>query len=191
MSELTILRSNRESLVLDVVEQADFARTVILPRHPIDPGSLGGSSRIINESAILEPKDITIRCMISSIAPVGLTPNPRREEDAIDFLESIVGEYVTIYLPRFRAIEDVQLAAFPYILDRKLRTPFSLTFSQLGWAERETTILPRVVQRAKASLPPRTDDGIQTTTTVTEEKAAPVKRSLAKRAGKFLSEALQ
>lgn len=190
MSELTILRGNGQSLTLDVVESADFVRTVILPRHPVDPGSNAvGPGRAINDSAVLEPKDFTVRCMISELAPVGAPANPRREEDAIDFLEAIVGEYVTVFLPKFRAIEDVQLAAFPYALDRYARTPFSLTFSAVGFATRTTRLLApiaKVAPRAKPSLPERTDDGAGTTTTASEEKARDVAPSLLKRAGKAL-----
>lgn len=182
---LVIMRADRRSLVIDVVESVDFGRTVLLPRHPVDPGSQGGVGRVVNDSAVLEPKDFTVRCILSSVAPAGLTPNPRREEDAVDFLESIVGEYVTVFLPRFRAIPDVQLAAFPHSLDLKLRTPFALTFSAVGFAGRDSVLLPtlvaKAVPRAKATQPERTEDGTQTTKTVTEEKAAPVAKSLAKR----------
>lgn len=185
MSELVIMREDRRSLVLDIVESVEFSRTVILPRHSVDPGSQGGIGRRVNDSAVLEPKDFTVRCMISSVAPQGSTPNPRREQDAIDFLEQIVGEFVTVFLPRNRAIPDVQLAAFPHSLDRKLRTPFALTFSAVGFAGRDSVLLPTLVAkaapRAKTTQPERVDDGTQTTKPVSEEKAAPVKKSLAKR----------
>lgn len=190
MSELIIYRRNGERLALDVVENAQFSRSVILPRHPVDPGALGGTATVVNDSAVLQPKDFTVRCRIATEQPVGTLPtlgvltSSRREEDAVDFLEEIVGEYVDVQVPKFRLQRDVQLAAFPHELTRSRSTPFQLAFSAAGFAGRGFTVLPRVVQRAKPDLPPEVDDGETLTREAPEEKAAPVRASILKRLGR-------
>jgi len=190
IGELTITREDGSFIVLDVVESASFQNTVILPRHPVDPGAGPGTLRTVNDSAVKEPLDFTVQVRVSALAPVGAIADPRREEAAADFLESIVGEYVTVQLPRRRPITDCQLAAWPTELTRSLSTPFSLTFSRTGFAGRTTTLLPRIVSRAKPDLPPDEDIGEQPTRVVPAEKAAPVQKSMLKRAGKYIGENL-
>lgn len=183
--EFSITRPDGRSLTVDMMDQAQFGRSVILPRHPVDPGSAGSVGTVINDSAKLEPKDISISCLLSSEAPAGHPANARREADAIAFFESIVGEYVTLQLPKFRAIEDVQIASFPHSIDIERRTPFNLTFSQVGFGGRSTTEIARVVERAKPDLPPEEDIGEQPTKTASPElsnrTADEVGPSLAKR----------
>ncbi|HSH00105.1 MAG TPA: hypothetical protein VLB27_08650 [candidate division Zixibacteria bacterium] len=168
--ECRILRSNGEFWGLDLVASATITPDIVVASKPLDPGSAGGGTVVI-DSVIQTGRGLAINGIVAAypIAGAGTLLAFNREQRTTEFLESIVGELVTVILPRRPAYENCLLSGYPENLDGKLATAFSLTFRQNKIATSSTIVLPRVAARAKEIAPPD-DIGEQSTTTVSEPR---------------------
>lgn len=176
MAEVTIIRSNGEIMTLDVMQSAEFAPDIVVAEHPIDPGSAGGAATVI-DSVVQRGLPFTVNGIVSAhvFGPGG---EPNREQRAVDFLRSIVGELVTVVLPKFRPVTNCLLAAYPHSIDSKSRTPFSLSFRQNDIATATVVVLPKIAPRAKATLDPPEDVGEQPTRPAGEKVTQEVSSAL-------------
>lgn len=168
--ECRIVRSTGELWGLDIVESAEFTPDIVVATKPIDPGSAGGASVII-DSTVRTGLGISINGVVAAypIAGAGTLTAFDRERKTIEFLESIVGELVTVILPRHPAFTNCLLAGYPWRLDGRLRTPISLAFRQNKIASSSTVILPRIAT-GKRDVAPPDDIGEQATTVVSEPR---------------------
>lgn len=173
MTEVTIVRPSGASFGFDVLRRASFGRGLIVPEHAVDPGNAGTVSKTAVDTVTLGPFDISLDVLVSGTPSPDIGTSPTREQDAVDFLESITGELVTVFLPKFRPVTNCLLTSAPYEINTSRSTPLTLTFRQQELPERGTTILARIAPRARNGLPKEDDGGDAATTPVPPAKQPP------------------
>jgi len=173
MSEVTIVRPSGASFSFDVLRRASLGRSLIIPEHAIDPGIAGTVSVTTVDTVTLGPFDMSLDVLVSGTPSPDIGTSQTREQDALDFLEAIVGELVTVVLPKFRAVTNCLLMSSPYEITTSRATPLTLMFRKQEIPERGTVVLARVAPRARNDLPKEEDGGDAATTPVPPAKQPP------------------
>lgn len=174
----TIIREDGSStLIFDAAITYTMAGTVNVTEHAVEDGV-----RFADHAQPM-PKTLSVRGVVSE-SPYdwqASTGGRDRVTAAIDFIEAIQGERVTVVTDRFGALEDMALSRWEVPATRTLDARFSLDFKQVRVATSESveittdtvvaTTSTGAETPAAANLPDAVDAGEQPTTSTAANEA--------------------
>jgi len=141
----TILRTNGQRFTLDVENSFSADPSDNLTAHPIEDGAE------VVDHAQARALVVSFSGMVADRGQRGVAFRPDavgRGRLAVEWLEQIRGEVVTLIHARHGTFERMLLARFPYSSTSREITDFGLTFQQVAVARRETVLLPPLALRA-------------------------------------------
>lgn len=167
---VTIVRPDGTSLRMDATIELAFSPDIVMSEHAVDDGSS------VVDMVIERGLPFTIRGVVSG-TPLGLpggVGNPRRLQDARDFLHACVGEKLTVVDPRLRPITNCLLGPFPHALTIMNGITFEISMKRVQFATTDTVRIPpeRPVPRAVDDSSSDNDIGDQFVGPLPEDKVA-------------------
>lgn len=163
-----IVHPSGARLTLDATLVEDYAPRVAASVHPIEPGVTDNTQRL--------PTTFSIQGIVTE-SPFQGAPGPftgvDRPLDALAFLESCVGELLTVITSRYGSISPVLLIGWPHRVDINRHLPITLEFQTVAVAQLQTVFIPPERPRVEvaATLADEQDLGNRQTETNRDARA--------------------